>query len=241
MFKDITDEQLLKFIQEFIQKNRKRLQSIARKTKGDLAFEEMAGEIWLLIRNQLDRLEKMAKAHPEMDIHTQLRIILYADWVNERQTKSIKRYQKASLDAPLKSDSYDEAEHPRTLADIIRASEDIEPLQILLSREQSQINERAIKGSYSEACAYILLFRRFLSEEKIIAQLKTSRRNLRQKMAQAFWVLEHQRMLFDGFSHISPRFPFTVSRRRSQSNICQSNKINKITMKEENQRQTMLF
>ena len=145
MFKDMTDEQLLEFIQEFIHKNRKKLHSIARKTKGDLTFEEITGEIWLLIRSQLDRLEKMVTAHPEMAVDAQLSIILDADWVKERQTKSIKRYQKTSLDAPLKSNSYDENEHPKTLADMIRASEDIEPLQILLSREQSQINEQAIQ------------------------------------------------------------------------------------------------
>lgn len=238
MFKGMTDEQLLEFIQEFIHKNRKKLHSIARKTKGDLTFEEITGEIWLLIRSQLDRMEKMATAHAEMAVDAQLSIILDADWVKERQTKSIKRYQKTSLDAPLKSNSYDESEHPKTLADMIRASEDIGPLQILLSREQSQINEKAIKGSYSEACAYVLLFRRFLSEEKIIDQLKISTRNLRQKIAKAFWVLEHQRMLFDGLSHINPRFPFTVRRQRSKSNICQ---FKKIAMREEDKSEAMLF
>lgn len=190
MFEDLSDSQLHQFILEFIQLNKKGLKTIVHKTGGDLTIDEITAEIWLLIKCQPHKFERFDETQIQ-DAHQLLLAILHNDWVKEYRSKSIGRHQKCSLDAPLRADDNEESD-PKPLGDIIRASSNVEPLKIILAQEKYRINEKAIKDSYSEACAYVLLFRRFLSEEKIISILKISLNVFRQRMNRAFFLLEQQ-------------------------------------------------
>lgn len=185
----------------FLHSRRRDLQIIANRTKREADLDDVQQTAWLIS----ELIEKRTGHY--FDFHSQSQQDHLLGWLHNdlnKFTEKTVRYAE-SIDQ-------DQNEDGREPVNLLRILNQLTSDTDLLAELQMQEDERehsvaALKNSYSEAIAYMLLLQRFQGDgNKLSKYLRIAFATLMRRMVRAIEHFRHQPTLFDGVESIDPDF-----------------------------------
>lgn len=193
---------------DFLLHRRNDLRRIVRNSLDDLELCEVESEAWLIAKHISGRRNSPLDLHDAADQELLLGS-LYARLV---------KWPGVSVRHALRLDHgpSDGEDHRPTLASLLRAPHDSDPEFRQVLREERLAFLEVVRGSYSQAAAYVLLLIRVEWELRDLADLLwIGVETLRRRMARCAELAGVQPTLFDGVDQIDPDFEPTRRMRAS--------------------------
>jgi len=183
----------------FLHQRRNDLRRIVRQSPDRMELEEMESEAWVAAQMLSDRWNR---ALDFLDAADQDALLgrLYAKLV---------KWPGVSVRHALQLDhgSSGDEDHRPTLANLLKAPHDTDPQIRQILREERMEFLKAVRASYSQAAAYVLLLIRVEWELRDLANLLwIGTATLRARIARCAELSGVQPTLFDGIDHIDPGF-----------------------------------
>lgn len=169
--------------QQFTVQQKKKLQSIARATRGEYQFDDVVSEAWIMA-SSLQTSEGRPLDLSDMDCQSKLLSYLFQHLVRytEKKVRNAVR-----LDHAPKGSEHDEDVHP--LAYLLVSNDGRNPLDELLEQEADLALESGLGAHGSLAAAYVYLLRRFRNNMSAVADhLRISRSYAYRRCANARWL-----------------------------------------------------
>lgn len=187
------------FLDVFAVQYADRLHACRLEARGQLADDELAGEVFLLMHELGEERGQALQLRDPLDAERVLNALL-------RRARQLGRYRRGvSLEDSISTTG--DAAAP-TLLDLQQGPEDWEPLKALMALEEAPEDAFGrIQASYSLAAAYLVLLERHGWCAAALAQaFRLGAPALRERFAAAYAWLCRQPSLFDGIERVPADF-----------------------------------
>lgn len=193
-------------IDRFLVDKASALRRIANATRGDMTFEDVRQEAWL-VASDIGKRRGYSLDFGDAEDAELVLAWLFRKLVSfaEKQSRYAQRIDK----------DWDDSESAGNgLARLLTSPLDADPMQRLLRREEDDGYEQLVRHSFSEASAYVLLLVRFdWDAEELAEGLFITVATLRKRLQRAGIRAKFQASFFDGLVTIDPDFRPTLARR----------------------------
>lgn len=203
------------FIREFLEEIRVGLRRIAYRTKGEIDFEDLENEAFLLLTEFVEKYERKPN---RFDVGDQ-------KWVLSRLFNKFIKWTDHNLKNAIRINSFDDNSGESHVFDL-PAHENSSPLVGMLFKEELSTHQTLLENSYSEAKAYVVTFDNFNQDKKTIScYFYITPQTLNARFSRALILLGNQPSLFDFIESIDesfnpiagePKMPFTSSNEKIQ-------------------------
>ncbi len=182
------------------------LRRIASKTRGDLAFEDVKQEAWLVASDIGKRRGY------DIDFADPQDAELVLAWLYKRHVQFA---EKQSRNAVRIDKDWDDGESAGSaLARLLTAPGHTDPVVQMVQLEEAEAYAVIARHSFSQAAAYVVLLTRFDWDAQALADdLLIALPSLRLRMRLAGIKVKFQPSFFDGISQVDPSFAPTPARR----------------------------
>lgn len=191
----------------FLAARRADLRRIAGRSCGEHTVDDVCGEAWLVAAD-IGRKRGFAV---DFSNHDDQEIIL--SWLYSKLIRYAEKNVRFAVKLDKDWDSEDADSAVNSLARLLTAPEQFDPL-VRLQAEQEQFDPlELVKHSYSQASAYVILLDRFDWDLVILAeQLRLVVSTVRSRLMASGVHMKFQPSLFDRIQTIDPDFSPTVAR-----------------------------
>jgi hypothetical protein len=203
----------MRTISEFLQSQVVALRRIAGATRGDMSVEDVKQEAWLVAADIEQRRGYPVDFADPQDQESVLR------WLYCKLVKFAEKQMRHAIRIDKDWDQEDAEVAASVLARLLTSPLDSDPLVRMQQAEDDIDYESAVRHSYSEASAYVLLLVRFDWDiEALAADLRVAVQALRRRLRLCGIKAKVQPSLFDGLAVVDPTFeprrarPFSARR-----------------------------
>lgn len=194
-------------IRSFLIERAKDLKQIAAATRGESELGDVEGEVWIVATELEQKRGKPVDFGSVDDQNTLVR------WLYAKLVKFAERTVRHALKLDLGWDREDEQSLGATLAAALAAPQTSDPAVLLEEIQTRDEMASAVRNSYSQASAYIVLLQRFDWEKAALAEhLRIALATLHGHMRLAAAIVKAQPSLFDRIEVVQEDFrPFVRS------------------------------
>lgn len=190
---------MLHLFQSFLSKVQSSLQRISRATKNEVSVEELQSDAWIA-KSEIE--QKRGREIDFADPKDQQLILGALHIRNVRRPEKNVRYAARTDANPLDDDG-----NPAGWTGQLHADEAADPLVTLMLRESAIDPENMLANSYSQASAYVQIFRHFKgSRGRVCSHLVISDCTLGRRVSSAADSVRVQDSMFDRIERIPSDF-----------------------------------
>jgi hypothetical protein len=192
---------LAQAIADFFREKASALRRIAGATRGDMSFEDVKQEAWIVAADMEQRRGYPVDFTDPVDTESVL------SWLYRRLVTFAEKQMRHAVRLDKDWDREDAGGAASALARLLTSPLESDPLVRLQQSDAEVDHLRLVKHSYSEASAYVILLARHEWDlDQLAGYLRIAARTLRRRLRTSGVTAKQQPSLFDGSSVIDPDF-----------------------------------